>query len=96
MTIDELLPDWSPFHKRWARSAPAYRGTGKLHLWRELSGIEISTTSHPPQPELGRDEWSSDMHVVLPALGLDLRSGGQGIVGLREFAIACVRRLTTG
>lgn len=75
------------------RSLSTYSSSGRLWLWPGVGSVEITTESHPPQPEFGRDQWWSVMSLTIPMIDLAARSDDDPRTrGISDFALAAARR----
>ena len=77
------------------RSIPTIYASGRLLLWSTMSDLAVTTTSDPPTPARGRDDWSSVMKLALPAAGIELDSQDRALTGFGDFARACIRAISS-
>jgi hypothetical protein len=75
------------------RSISTYSSSGRLWPWPDIGAIEITTESHPPQPEFGRDQWWTVMSLTIAQIDFSARSDDDPrIRGLADFALEAARR----
>lgn len=75
------------------RSISTYASSGRLWPWTDIGAIEITTESHPPQPEFGRDQWWTVMSLTIARIDLSVRSDDDlRTRGLADFALEAARQ----